>query len=95
MLKEEVAEKIVNRRRGGESVPPSRPRMGWIGSMIRAWRERGGYRGRVRRESVSMLERHAEWLRNRASEVEYNAAVLYRELRDYHGYTGSARRCRR
>jgi len=36
-----------------------------------------------------MLDPHAAWLTARAPEVEYNAAVLYRELTE-RGYTGSS-----
>ena len=90
VLKEEQVEEIVARLRRGESVTAVAAAYGADRKTIRAWRERGGYRARAPRQSVSILDRHAEWLRARAPEVEYNAAVLHRELRDYRGYTGSA-----
>jgi len=36
-----------------------------------------------------MLDPHAAWLAARAPEVDFNSAVLYRELVTHFGYTGS------
>jgi len=36
-----------------------------------------------------MLDPHAGWLTARAPEVDFNSAVLYRELVTHFGYTGS------
>jgi len=90
VLKEQVVDEIVGRLRRGDSVSSLAAEYGVDRKTIRAWRERGGYRARAARPVVSMLDAHAEWLKARAPEVEYNAAVLYRELRDHRGYTGSS-----
>ena len=37
-----------------------------------------------------MLDPHAAWLAARGSEVDFNSAVLYRELVTHFSYTGSA-----
>ena len=42
-----------------------------------------------------MLDPHADWLTARAGEVDYNSAVLYRELVTHYAYPGSARQVER
>jgi transposase len=90
VLKEQVVGEMLERLRRGEAVAALAAEYGVDRKTIRAWRDRGRYQPRATRPSVSMLDAHAAWLTARAPEVEYNAAVLYRELREHRGYTGSS-----
>jgi transposase len=89
VLKEQVVEEVLARLARGESVLGLARAYDVDPKTIRAWRARGGYRPRQPRPRRSILDAHAAWLTARAPEVEYNAAVLYRELRAQ-GYAGSA-----
>ena len=88
MLKEQVVEDVLARLRRGTAVLALAREYGVDPKTIRAWRDRGGYRPRERRPYPSALAPYADWLRARAPEVEYNAAVLHREL-VAQGFTGS------
>jgi len=88
MLKEQVVEEVLARLRKGESVVGLAREYGVDPKTIRAWRQRGAYRPRERRAYASALDGFAEWLQARAPEVEYNAAVLHREL-VAQGFVGS------
>lgn len=90
VVKEQVVEEIVARLRRGATVTTLAEEYGIDRKTIRAWRAKGGYQPRAPRARLTILEPHAVWLRARAPEVEFNAAVLYRELVTHHGYTGSA-----
>jgi len=89
VLKEQVVDEIMARLRTGASIRGLAAAYGVDRKTIRAWRERGGYQPRRPRARRSILAPHAAWLTARAPEVDYNAAVLYRELCQ-RGYTGSA-----
>lgn len=89
VLKAQVVETIVARLRRGEAVKRLAAEYGVDPKTIRAWRERGVYRPRTGRDRGSILDPHREWLCARAPEVEYNSAVLYRELKE-RGYDGSS-----
>jgi transposase len=80
VVKEEVVTEVLGRLARGEKVLALARAYGLDPKTIRAWRGRGGYRPRERRTSTSLLAPHTAWLRARAPEVEYNAAVLHREL---------------
>src|SRR5215207_6264279 len=88
MLKAQVVEEVLARLRRGEAVVALARAYGVDPKTIRAWRTRGAYRQRTLRAHPSALDPFAEWLRLRAPEVEYNAAVLHREL-VAQGFTGS------
>ncbi|MGH7635116.1 MAG: IS21 family transposase [Gemmatimonadaceae bacterium] len=88
MLKEQVVEEVLVRLWRGEAVVGLARQYGVDPKTIRAWRARGRYRERTRRPEPSVLDPYAAWLRARAPEVEYNAAVLYRELVGQ-GFAGS------
>jgi transposase len=90
VLKEQVVEEIVARLRQGAKVSTLAAEYGIDRKTIRAWRAKGSYQPRAPRRRVTLLEPHAEWLRARAPEVEFNTAVLYRELVTHRGYSGSA-----
>lgn len=80
MLKEEVVEEVLARLQRGEKVLALARAYDVDAKTIRAWRVRGAYRARRARAVVSKLGPHTAWLTARAPEVEYNAAVLQREL---------------
>lgn len=88
VLKEQVVEEVLARSRRGETVLGLAREYGVDPKTVRAWRARGAYRGRQRRGYPSALDPYAAWLRARAPEVEYNAAVLHRELAAQ-GFVGS------
>jgi transposase len=88
MLKEHVVEEVLARLRRGEPVLALARAYDVDPKTIRAWRRRGVYRPRERRSYPSTLDPYVEWIRARAPEVEYNAAVLHREL-VVQGFTGS------
>lgn len=89
VLKAQVVEAIVARLRRGEAVKRLAAEYGVDPKTVRTWRDRGAYRSRTPRGRGSILDPHREWLCARAPEVEYNSAVLYRELRE-RGYAGSS-----
>ena len=80
VLKEQVVEEVLARLRRGESVSGLARAYDVDPKTIRAWRARGGYRARTPRTVPSAIDPFAAWLRDRAPEVDYNAAVLHREL---------------
>ena len=86
--KEHVVEEVLARLTRGATVLGLAHEYGIDPKTIRAWRARGRYQPRQPRERKSILDPYAEWLTARAPEVEYNAAVLWRELKG-RGYTGS------
>jgi len=88
MLKAEVVEEVLARLGRGEQVRALAREYGVDRKTIRAWRGRGTYRPRARRRGSRVLAEYVEWLTARAPEVEYNAAVLHRELVGQ-GYRGS------
>jgi transposase len=89
MLKAQVVDEILARLARGASVKRLALEYGVDRKTIRVWRARAGDGPRAPRVRLSILAPHADWLTARAAEVEYNSAVLYRELVE-RGYTGSA-----
>jgi len=90
VLKAELVEALLTRLEAGEPVKRLAQEYGVDRKTIRAWRARGQYQARRARPRRSRLDRHAAWLTARAPEVDYNAAVLYRELVAHFQYTGSS-----
>ena len=88
VLKEQQVQEIVGRLARGESVSAIAATLGIDRKTVRVWREHGGWHPRRAGPRPSILDRHADWLRARATEVAYNCAVLLRELRAK-GYPGS------
>ncbi len=88
VLKEQQVQEILARVARGEPVLGIARALGVDPKTVRAWRGRGGWRPRRARPRSSILDAYAAWLRARAAEVEYNCAVLWRELRGL-GYPGS------
>lgn len=89
VLKPEVVEEVLARVGRGEPVKRVAEEFGIDRKTVRAWRARGRYQPRVLRPRKSMLDPHAPWLEARAPEVDFNSAVLYRELKAHFGYSGS------
>jgi transposase len=89
VLKEAVVEEVLMRLGRGEPVLAVARAYDIDPKTVRAWRARGRYVPRVRTPRRTKLEPYAGWLRARAPEVGFNAAVLQREL-VAQGYTGSA-----
>jgi len=89
VVKEQVVEEVLARLARGE--PVLRVARAWDldPKTVRAWRRRGAYRPRQPRRRSSILAPYQTWLQARAPEVDFNAAVLFRELRAQ-GYPGSA-----
>src|SRR5688572_8624422 len=90
VLKPEVVEELLTRLGRGEKLKRLAAEYGVDRKTIRAWRARGRYQPRAPRPRTSMLDAHATWLTARAPEVDFNSAVLYRELVTHFGYAGSA-----
>ena len=89
VLKEAMVEEVLARLGRGETVLAVARQFDIDPKTVRAWRARGRYVPRLRTPRRHRLDPWTEWLRARAPEVDYNAAVLYRELVQ-DGYTGSA-----
>ncbi len=90
VLKPEVVEELLARLGRGEPVQRLALEYGVDRKTVRAWRARGGYQPRAPRPRTSILDPHAAWLTARAPEVDFNSAVLYRELVTHFRYAGSA-----
>ncbi len=90
VLKAEVVQELLGRLAKGEPVKRLAREYGVDRKTIRAWRARGRYQPRAPRPRRSRLDPHVEWITARAPEVDFNAAVIYRELVSHFGYTGSS-----
>jgi transposase len=89
VLKEQVVEELLARLARGEPVLTVARALDLDPKTVRGWRRRGAYRPRQPRRRPSILAPYQTWLQARAPEVDFNAAVLFRELRAQ-GYAGSA-----
>ncbi|MEO5824958.1 MAG: IS21 family transposase [Gemmatimonadales bacterium] len=89
MLKHEIVDEVLARLGRGEGIRALARSYGVAPQTIRAWRARGGYRPRDGRAGRGSLAPFAEWLGARAPEVDFNSAVLHRELQAQ-GFGGSA-----
>jgi transposase len=88
-LKPEVVDEVLARLGRGEPVKRLATEYGIDRKTVRAWRARGQYQPRAPRARKSILDPHVAWLTGRAPEVDFNSAVLYRELVTHFGYAGS------
>ncbi|MDQ3095263.1 MAG: IS21 family transposase [Actinomycetota bacterium] len=89
MVKEEVVEAVLGALARGDAVLAVARAYGLDPKTVRTWRRRGRYRPRDRtRVRSGLLAPFATWLKARAPEVDFNAVVLHRELREQ-GFTGS------
>jgi transposase len=94
VVAESVVEQIVQALARGEPVAAVARAYGLDRKTVRAWRQRGSPQPRAGRVVASPLDAYRAWLVARAPEVDYNAAVLHRELRAQ-GYRGAAVTVRR
>ncbi len=90
VLKPELVEELLTRLGRGEKVKRLAVEYGVDPKTIRVWRARGHYQPRAPRARKSILDPHAAWLTARAPEVDFNSAVLHRELATHFGFAGSA-----
>jgi len=88
MVTETVVEQVVQARARGEAVAAVARAYGLDRKTVRTWTQRGRYGPRLPRPVVSCLDPFKDWLACRAAEVDYNATVLFRELRE-RGFPGS------
>ncbi len=89
VLKPEMVDEVLARLGRGEPVKRLATEFGIDRKTVRAWRARGRYQPRTPRPRKSILDPHVAWLTGRAPEVDFNSAVLYRELVTHFGYAGS------
>jgi transposase len=88
MVTDMVVEQVVQARARGESVAAVARAYGLDRKTVRTWTQRGTYGPRRPRPVVSCLDPYKAWLAGRAAEVDYNATVLFRELKE-RGFPGS------
>lgn len=89
VLKPDLVEELLSRLGRGEKVKRLAAEYGVDPKTIRAWRARGRYQARAPRPRKSILDAHADWLTARAREVDFNSAVLHRELATHFAFAGS------
>jgi transposase len=82
MVTETVVEQVVQARARGEAVAAVVRAYGLDRKTVQRWTRRGQYVPRTPRAVVSYLDPYQEWLACRAPEIDYNATVLFRELRE-------------
>ena len=78
MVTETVVEQVVAALARGEAVAAVARAYGLDRKTVRTWGRYGGYRPRARRPTVSQLDPYRAWMRQRAPEVGFNAAVMCR-----------------
>jgi transposase len=95
VLKEQQVQEVLARLARGEPVLRVADGLGIDPKTVRAWRARGTWQPRQPRQRRSILQLFQAWLTARAPEVNYNCAVLLRELRalGYPGQMAQLHRC--
>ena len=88
MVTDTVVEQVLQARARGEAVAAVVRAYGLDRKTVRAWVRRGGYVPRATRAVRSCLAPYKDWLARRAAEVDDNATVLFRELKE-RGFPGS------
>jgi transposase len=96
MVGKERWEEIRRLAEGGETVSGIARRLDVDRKTVRSWLRKETWTP-YRRVAASepLLGVHAEFLRERAAAVEYSAQILYQELRQHRGFTGSYATVRR
>jgi transposase len=87
MIGAELVREMVARRERGQGVKRIARELGVDRKTVKRWLRLGAWRPRRTQRRVRELDRFTEFLRQRAPEVGYNGAVLYREMRGL-GFTG-------
>ena len=88
MVADTMVEQVVQARARGDAVAAVARAYGLDRKTVRTWATRGQYVARTARPTVSCLDPYRDWLARRAEEVDFNATVLFRELREQ-GFPGS------
>ena len=92
MLGVEMVREMVARRERGQGVKRIARELGVDRKTVKRWLRLGAWRPRRTQRRVRQLDRFAEFLKQRAPEVGWNGAVLYREVQGL-GFTGALCRC--
>ena len=87
MLGVEMVREMVARRERGQGVKRIARELGVDRKTVKRWLKLGVWQPRQAQRRVRELDRFAEFLKQRAPEVGWNGAVLYRELRTM-GFSG-------
>ena len=88
MVTETVVEQVVKALGRGVPIAEVARAFALDRKTVRTWGRRGAYVPRAGRPAVLRFDPYRDWMEKRASEVDYNAAVLHRELTDQ-GFEGS------
>jgi Homeodomain-like domain len=87
MLGAEMVREMVARRERGQGVKRIARELGVDRKTVKRWLKLGVWQPRQTQRRARELDRFAEFLKQRAPEVGWNGAVLYRELQAM-GFTG-------
>jgi transposase len=80
MLEAELVREMVARKERGEGVKRIARELGMDRKTVKRWLRLGGWQPRQAQRRARQLDRFAEFLEQRAPEVGFNGAVLYREV---------------
>jgi transposase len=80
MLEGELVREMVARKERGEGVKRIARELGVDRKTVKRWLRLGGWQPRQAQRRARQLDRFAEFLEQRAPEVGFNGAVLYREV---------------
>ena len=90
MIQRERWEELRRLRAAGVGIAEIARQLELDRKTVRRWTHQASWQPYQRAaRSDTLLAAHAEYLRTRAPEVEYSARILYQELRQQRGYTGS------
>lgn len=90
MIQRERWEEIRRLRSAGVAIMEIARRLELDRKTVRRWVRQEAWHPYVRAARTdTLLAAHADYLRERAPQVEYSARILYQELRQRRGYTGS------
>jgi transposase len=87
MVGAELVREMVARRERGQGVKRIARELGVDRKTVKRWLRLGAWRPRRPQQRARQLDRFAEFLKQRAPEVGWNGAVLYREVQGL-GFTG-------
>jgi transposase len=87
MLGAELVQEIVARKQRGDGIKRIARELGVDRKTVKRWLGLGGWQPRRPQRRARQLDRFAEFIERRASEVGFNGVVLHRELKAL-GFTG-------
>jgi hypothetical protein len=85
---------IIGRKERGEGIKRIASELGVDRKTVKRWLKLGGWQPGQRRRQARQLDRFAEFITQRAPEVGWNGAVLYRELQSL-GFRGGHQQVQR